>query len=334
MLQIPVSEVISRIKKETNLSEKEINSKIKEKINSLEGLVSEEGAAYIVANELGVSLLDSIKKSQIKVENVSGGMQSVDIVGKVTRVFQPRHWEKGRKKGTVASFIMADKTGTIRIVIWDERVELIGQGKIKEGDIIRVKNGYAKKNLRGEREIHLNMNSQIIINPENVKVEVADIKEREVPESKEVEIKDIEVGDSIKTRGVVVQLFDPYFYQMCPECRKRVDDEGECEEHGKVEPGTSVVFNFVLDDGTATVRCVSFGKTAQILMGLNEELDKLSEENPEELKEKINNFLLGKEIIVEGIVRENQAYERLEVIINRSRVNIDAKELANLLSQK
>ena len=94
MLQIPVSEVIIRIKKETSLSDEEINSKIKEKINSLEGLVSEEGAAYIIANELGVSLLDSIKKSQIKVENVSGGMQSVDIVGKVTRVFQPRHWEK------------------------------------------------------------------------------------------------------------------------------------------------------------------------------------------------------------------------------------------------
>jgi len=334
MLQIPVSEVISKIKKETNLSEEEIKSKIKEKISDLEGLVSEEGAAYIIANELGVSLLGSVKKSQMKVENVSGGMQSVDIVGKVTRVFQPRHWEKGKKKGTVASFIMADKTGTIRIVIWDERVHLIGEGKIKEGDIIRVKNGYAKKNMRGEREIHLNMNSQLIINPEDVKVEVADVKERNVPEAKEVKINEIEVGDSIKTRGVVVQLFDPYFYQMCPECRKRLNDEGECEEHGKVEAGTSMVFNFVLDDGTATLRCVSFGKTAQILTGQTEEIDKLSEETPEELKEKINNFLLGKEIIIEGIVRENQAYERLEVIINRSRVNIDAKKLANSLSQK
>jgi len=332
MLQIPISEVMSKIKKETDLSEDEIKSKIKEKISELEGLVSEEGAAYIIANELGVSLLDSVKHSKIQVENISGGMQSVDFVGKVTRIFQPRHWEKGKKKGTVASLVLADKTGTIRLVIWDERVHLIGNGEIKEGDILRVKNGTAKKNRRGEREIHLNWNSQLMINPENVEVEVGEIK-KDYPEAKEKTISEIETGDLVKLKGVVVQLFVPYFFKQCPECKKKVEED-ECQEHGKVTPLTSMVFNIVLDDSTDTIRCVSFGKTAQILTGLTEELEKLSEENPEDLREKINNFLLGREIIVEGLVRENQSYERLELMINRSQVNINVKELANKLCKK
>ncbi len=326
MLQIPVSEVISKIKKETNLSEDEINLKIKDKIKDLEGLVSEEGAAYIIANELGVSLLDSVKHSKMLVENISGGMKSVDFVGKVTRVFQPRHWEKGKKKGTVASLVLADKTGTIRLVIWDERVHLIAKGELKEGDIVRIKNGSAKQNNRGEREIHLNWNSQLIINPENVEVEVGEIK-KDYPEAKEKKIPEVEVGDLVKLRATVVQLFVPYFFKQCPKCRKKVEED-ECAEHGKVTPTTSMVFNIVLDDGNETIRGVSFGQTAQILTGLTEELNKLADENTEELKEKINNFLLGREIIVEGLVRENQSYERLELMINRSQVNINAKELA------
>lgn len=335
MLQIPVSKVISKIKEETELSEKEIKSKINSKIENLDGLVSEEGAAYIVASELGVSLLDSAKKSRIKVENVSGGMRSVDIVGKVTRVFQPSHWEKGDKKGKVASFILADQTGTIRIVIWDNRVDWIAKGKIKPGSTIRVKNGYAKKSKRGQREIHLNKSSQLIIDPEGVEVDVdVDKFKKKRKEAKEADIKDVEEGNRVKIRGTIVQLFAPYFYLVCPKCRKKLNDDKKCEEHGEVEPTNSVVFNFVLDDGTGTLRSVAFGQSAKILMGLEEDLDKLADEKSENLKEKLNNSLLGKVIIAQGIVRKSRSYDRLELIVNRSKVNIDPKKLARSLHGK
>jgi len=333
MLQIPVSEVIDKIKKETNLSDEEINSKIQEKIHNLEGLVSEEGAAYIVASELGVSLLNSVTKNHFKVENISEGMRSVDIDGKVIRVFQPRHWEKGKKKGTVASFVLADKTGTIRVVVWDDRVKLIADEKLKEGTIVRIKNAFAKKNNRGEREIHLSMNSQLILNPEGVEIEVQNIEKKQ-REFKEVKIKDIEEGTNVKILATVTQIFDPYFYLVCPQCGKKLADNGECEEHGKVEPTNSVVFNFILDDGTDTLRCVAFKETAKILMGVQEDFDTLANEDPEGLKEKLNKFLLGRVIEVEGVIRRNQAFDRLEMIINRSKVNINVKELAKSLYQK
>lgn len=330
MLQAPISEVIDKIQKETELSKEEISKKIKDKISSLEGLVSEEGAAYIVASELGVSLLKSVKASEIKVENVSGGMKSVDIVGKVIRVFTPRHWEKGRNKGTVASIIIADKTGTMRVVIWDDRVKLIDQGKLKEGVNIRVKNGNVKLNRRGERELHLNYNSQLIIDPEGV-----EFNEEELPKprskAKEMKIEAIEEGSRVKLRGTIVQAFNPYFYPICPKCGKKVSDNNQCKEHGEVEAATGIVFNFVLDDGTGTLRSVAFKQTAENILKFDESLEEIANETPEALKEKISQKLLGKEIIVEGVVRKNEAFERTELLINNAKTDIDTKELIKSL---
>ena len=56
MLQIPIKDVIARIESETSTPAAEIQNLIHAKMQALEGLVSEEGAAYIIASELGVQL--------------------------------------------------------------------------------------------------------------------------------------------------------------------------------------------------------------------------------------------------------------------------------------
>lgn len=330
MLKVPISEVINKIKEETKLSEKEIKEKIKEKISLLEGLVSEEGAAYIIASELGVSLLNSPKVNDIKVENVSEGMNSVDIIGKVMRVFPPKHWEKGRNRGTVASIIIADKTGTMRVVIWDERVKLIDQGTLKEGINIQIKNGNVKLNKRGERELHLNYNSQLIINPEGVEIDEKNLPKIE-KKVKEVTISEIEEGDRVQVRGSIVQAFNPYFYTVCSKCGKKVLEDAQCTEHGEINPVTAIVFNFVIDDGTGTLRAVAFKQTAQNILSFEESPEKLSEESPESLREQINNKLLGKSIILEGVIRKNDAFERTELIVNNVETNIDVKKILDSL---
>ena len=56
MLQLSYNDIITKIKTEKGLSEDEIKDRIKDKLNRLTDLVSKEGAAHIVANELGVNL--------------------------------------------------------------------------------------------------------------------------------------------------------------------------------------------------------------------------------------------------------------------------------------
>ena len=69
MLHMQISEIIEKISAESKLSEKEIKELIKRKCDSHKGLVSEEGAAYIIAHDLTniaqilLSTLESISSS-------------------------------------------------------------------------------------------------------------------------------------------------------------------------------------------------------------------------------------------------------------------------------
>ena len=52
-----LKDIIQEISKSSGSSESEVKKKIEEKQLELSGLVSAEGAAYIVGKELGVNLL-------------------------------------------------------------------------------------------------------------------------------------------------------------------------------------------------------------------------------------------------------------------------------------
>jgi len=72
MIGIPVKDIIAKISKSSGLSEAEIQDKIKSKIDQLYGLVSEEGAAHIVANEYGIKLFEA--PLDLKIKDIMMGM--------------------------------------------------------------------------------------------------------------------------------------------------------------------------------------------------------------------------------------------------------------------
>ena len=59
MIKIPINEILAKIHEKAGISEEEIRKKIDDKITELSGMVSEEGAAHIIANSLGVKLIES-----------------------------------------------------------------------------------------------------------------------------------------------------------------------------------------------------------------------------------------------------------------------------------
>ena len=60
MIKIPYEDIISKIKSGSKLSEEEIEAKIEAKLKQLSGLISKNGAAHIIANELGVKLIENV----------------------------------------------------------------------------------------------------------------------------------------------------------------------------------------------------------------------------------------------------------------------------------
>jgi len=329
MLQIPIKDIIDKIREETGLSEEEIQNHIKSKLQSLDGLVSEEGAAYIVASELGVSLFKDIGSGTLKIKNILAGMNNVEVVGRVIRTRKPITFVKDNRKSEVASILIGDGESTIRVVIWDNRVDWIKDGKIREGTIVKIKDAYAKENPYGNKELHLSKRSKLILDPEGV-----DLPDPQSPSKK---INELVLQEKSKILATVVKIFRPRFYSTCPNCNKKVsqtEDGAMCSEHKIVDPTPAMVLNLIFDDGTETIRAVAFGAVAERLAGLkaDEAQEILTKDGEVHLHERLDDFLLGRTIEVEGRLNENKAFERKEFQIFKSILNPNPRIIAlNLL---
>ena len=134
MINMPYEDIVSKLKEKSGLSDKEIEKKVKEKLDSLSGLISKEGALHIIANELGVKL--EMTSGPVQIKNLLAGMRNVESAGKVTQKYELREFQKGERKGSVASLMINDGTGAIRVVFWNDQTEQFK--KINEGDIIKL----------------------------------------------------------------------------------------------------------------------------------------------------------------------------------------------------
>jgi hypothetical protein len=67
MIKITSEQIIEKISQKTQLSKEDIVSKIKAKMDQLSGLISKDGAAHIIANELGVKLFE---EGKLKIKDI------------------------------------------------------------------------------------------------------------------------------------------------------------------------------------------------------------------------------------------------------------------------
>lgn len=297
MISIPVKDIIAKIVQHTGMSESEVRDKIKAKIEQLYGLVSEEGAAHILANEHGIKLFEV--SGDLKLKDVMMGMKSVDIVGKVLRKYELREFNTEKRKGKVANLMIGDETGTIRVVLWNDKTNDFAQ--IKEDDILKIKGAYVRDNA-GRKELHLGDNAHIIINPANISVNV-----RERKDYSKKHIKELEDGISAEVMGTILQVFDIKFFEVCPKCNKRLrlrEDQFACDEHGPQQPTYNYVLNVYLDDGTGNIRTIFWKQQSQRLLKLNDAEFNDIRLHPENF-EKYKTDMLGVQIKVLGTAKNN-----------------------------
>ena len=314
MIEGNYEKVLERIAKTSGLSIEEIQRKIDAKIAKLAGLISKEGAAQVVCAELGISL----ENEKFKIDELLPGMRKVNIVGKVINLFPIRTFERQGKTNKVANFIMADETSNIKVVLWDtNHIELIESGKISEGSSVEISGGSIRDN-----EIHLGSFSDF--KPSNEKFE--EVRTERVV--KEKSIAEFKPRDSVSVRAFIVQAFDPRFFHVCPECKKKVVLEGDkytCEEHGNVPAEKRALINIVIDDGTESIRAVLFN---DVLPNLG-----LTELDDSERLFNQKQDLLGKEMLFSGVIRMNSFFNNPEFIVDKVN-DIDLDSLINKLESR
>lgn len=323
-IQIPYERILETIHQKSGLSKEEIESKIDAKLKQLSGLISREGAGHIVANELGVKLIEQLS-GKLKIGNILAGMRDVETEGRVVRVFEARSFETQQGPGRVASFVLGDDTGTVRVVLWNNQADKINE--LAENSTVKVVGGYTRgrkdQNGNDRVEVHLNDRSRLIMNPPGVKI--AEIKPRFLRKK----IHDLSSDDQqVEILGTIYQVFDPRFFEVCPKCGKRArmeNDAFKCEAHGAVTPSYSYVLNLFLDDGTSTIRLVCFREQALRLLNKSNDEFLAYRQAPESF-EQVKNDLLGQIIKVNGRVTRNELFDRLELIAQLVFPNPDPQE--------
>ena len=324
MIRIPYEQIIEKIKEKSGLSDDEINIKIKQKLEQLSGLISKDGAAHILANELGVVLFKT--SGRIKIKEVLEGMRSLEAVGKVVRVFDVREFESGERKGKVGSFIIGDETGTIRVVCWHKQTEVLEQ--LKEDDIVKVMNCYVKNN-NGVLEIHMNERAKLLINPSGETVKEVKQTERPTAQANRKKISDLKENEqNVEVFGTIVQVMEPRFFDICPTCRKKAvqqEDKFVCNEHGEIPAEHSYVFNIFLDDGSDNIRVVLYKNQMEHLLEKTQEQILEIKEHPEKF-EGIKHSLIGEQVKFVGRVNKNQMFDRIEFIANQVFLNPSPEE--------
>jgi ssDNA-binding replication factor A large subunit len=284
--------IVEKIAKYSGLKIEEVNRKIEAKRAKLSGLISQEGAAQIVAAELGINF----ENEKLKIEELLPGMRKINISGKIITLFPVRTFktQKG-DEGKVLNFVLADETSNIKVVLWDtNHIALIEKGDIKVGDVVEISNASMREN-----EMHLGGFSEF----KKSDKEMGDVRTDRIV--KEKKISEFKVGDQISVRAFVVQAFQPRFFEVSKETGRKITEE---EREKGIPTEKRALINVVIDDGTETIRAVLF----------NENLSPLGLKNldePETLSYQMED-LLGKEMIFSGNVRKNNFFNNEEFIID------------------
>lgn len=288
--------LIDRISGAAGLDREEIERKIEAKRAKLSGLISKEGAAQIVAAELGVSF----ENERLKISELVQGMKRANVVGKITRMFPVREYKKNDREGKIGSFLLGDESSNIRTVLWDvHHIALIENGEIKEGDVIEISNGSIRNG-----EMHLSSFGEIKKSKEKIS---SVVEERQYGLGK---LSAASPGANVKLRAVIVQTFEPRYF----DSKKNEGEKG-------------VLLNVVLDDGTENMRAVLFN---QDICKLGFEEDELFD--PEKFNAK-RDGLLGEERFFSGSYRNNSFLNVLEMNINNVE-DINEDELVKELEAK
>lgn len=83
----------------------------------------------------------------MQIKDLQPRQGNVDIVAEITEKSDARAFDKFGQSGKVATATLKDATGTVKLSLWNEQVDMVNKG-----DTIRIQNGYVKE-YQGEKQL-------------------------------------------------------------------------------------------------------------------------------------------------------------------------------------
>lgn len=164
-------EIINQIlAKHPEVSQDQILETLQAEKNKTGGLIAETTLLRLIAARYGVEIRQRKITHQLSITHLIPGLNNVTIIGRVLAVYSPRTFE-GERSGKFVNLLIADKDALLRVVLWNDKVNLVESNQLKAGQIARFSHGYTREGLKGKTELHLGGKSQIEIQPQDAKAD-------------------------------------------------------------------------------------------------------------------------------------------------------------------
>ena len=168
------------------LTKPEIEEKIKQKKDKIgAGYLTDQGALFLIASDLGVSLSEPLKV-EMTLKELYVGAKEISLETRVLNLAPAKQFT--RKDGSpflLRTMTVYDGDSTASVKLWDEKAKLEGIEELKPGDLIKIIKAYVKSDLNGSPTINIGSSSYIELSTETsdipsidtITIDVSSVKE-------------------------------------------------------------------------------------------------------------------------------------------------------------
>ena len=137
----------------------EMINKKKEKIGA--GYLTDQGALFLIASDLGVSLSEQLKV-EMGLKDLYVGAKEITLETRVMNVYPAKQFS--RKDGSqflLRTMTVYDSDSRAKVKLWDEKANLPGIENLKPGDLIKIIKAYVKSDMTGTPIINVGSGSSL-----------------------------------------------------------------------------------------------------------------------------------------------------------------------------
>ena len=144
------------------LTPAELDERIRQKKEKIgDGYLTDKGAIFLVAADLGVRLADA-GGSVLTIKDLHAGANGITLKAKVLSIAPVRHLT--RKDGTpllLRTMTVYDGSGSSSVKMWDDKANLPVLGALAPGDLVRITAAYTRTDINGDITVNLGSSSAV-----------------------------------------------------------------------------------------------------------------------------------------------------------------------------
>jgi len=161
-------DIIDKIlSKNPEISQEQILKQMQAEKSRTGGLLGDETLLRLIAARYGVEVQQNTVQNSgtLSTSRLFAGLNDVTVAGRLIAVFPARTFE-GEKPGKYATLMVVDGDGVLRVVLWNDKADLVEKGELKVGQAVRLLHGYTRQDRNAKVELHLGGKSQIEVEPQ------------------------------------------------------------------------------------------------------------------------------------------------------------------------